>query len=335
MPGEPFFSCLVKTKSSTEELIRQIFALDKKSDTLTIDSLKDKCGNKSDMASWILKLMAQLQKNLKIMDEAISEVDLARQESKKSLKQVSELQQRLLSTELNEEKRNIVLGNVVEQKMESTSKQYSEAMLAGESENKITLSSIRNVVKQVVNTERIDRSKNVIIFGLEETTDGNTAKATEEILESIHLKPKIMSATRFGRTENDKIRPIRVTFEKSDTVHDVLKTSKTLKSTENFRNVYISVDRSAEQQARHKELVKTLNKKISEQPKRKWYIKNNQVRYDDNVEKLEDVTKIHQQSAKEPSPKKVTKPRPPFRRPGPVTARRPAYSPSPTDTDSD
>jgi DNA mismatch repair ATPase MutS len=221
--------------------------------------------------------------------------------------------------------------------MESTIKQYSEALMAGESENKLTLSSIRNVVKQVVNTERIDRSKNVIIFGLEETSDENTVKATEEILESIQLKPKIMSATRFGRTENDKIRPIRVTFEKSDAVHDVLKTSRMLKSTERFRKVYISVDRSAEQQARHKELVKTLNKKISEQPNRKWYIKNNQVRYDDSVnDKLEDVTKIHQHSATEPSPKKVTKHmRPPFRKPGPATARRPAYSSSHTDTDSD
>ena len=89
--------------------MKQIFALDKKSDTLTVDSLKDKCGNKTNMASWIIKLVAQLQKNLKIMDEAFSEVDLARQESKKSLKKVNELQQRLLSTDMNDEKRNVFL----------------------------------------------------------------------------------------------------------------------------------------------------------------------------------------------------------------------------------
>ena len=242
-----------------------------------------------------------------------------------------------MNTETNEEKRNFVLGNVVEQRMQSTFKQYSEVLTAGKTENKLTLSNIRNVVKQVVNTERMDRSKNVIIFGLEETSDENTAKATEEILESIHLKPKIMSANRFGSTENDKIRPIRVTFERSDAVHDVLKTSRTLKSTEKFKNVYISIDRSAEQQARHKELVKTLHKKISEQPNKKWYIKNNEVRYDDCVDMLDDVTLVQQKSATEPTPKKVNKRthRPPFRKPGPVTARRPAYSPTPTDTDSD
>ena len=144
--------------------------------------------------------------------------------------------------------------------------------------NTITLSSIRNVVKQAMNTNGIDRSKNVVIFGLNEVKEENTVKATEKVLESINLKPKITSAIRFGRLQDDKTRPIRVTFEKSEAVHDVLKSSKSLKTNHEFSRVYISVDRSKEQQARHRELVKTLRKLISEQPEKHWYIQNNEIK---------------------------------------------------------
>ena len=325
---EPFFSSLVKTKSASDELIKKIFALDKKAVTLTVDSLKDKAGSKMDMAGWIIKLTSQLQKSVQIMNEAIREVDISRQERSQSLKKVNELQQRLLDRDKRDESHVNIIRNAVKEKMESTMEQYSDVLKAGRPENNITLTSIRNVVKQVIDTNNIDRSKSVIIFGKQELKEENSVKVAEQILESINQKPKIMTATRFGNTQPGKIRPIRVTFNRSETVHEVIKSSKLLKTTQEFRDVYISFDKSAEERKRHNELVKSLREKITEEPNKHWYIKSNQVRCSETSMSSDSVTEIAPKP--EPvytTPEKVLLRKPPFQRPGPAAARKPRWEP--------
>lgn len=279
-------------------------------------NIKSKYKGKPDQASdVIMKSLAmlkdailtiqKLEKQNADLRKDKSTTDIVESFGKKILHYVSENIINENSKSLVSEYQVQALGNVVEQKMESTMKQYSEVLKAADPGNTITLSNIRNIVKQAINTDGIDRSKNVVIFGLEEVNEENTAKAAEKVLESINLKPKITSANRFGRMQENKTRPIRVSFEKSETVHDVLKTSKSLKTTDEFRRVYISVDRSEEQQARHRELVKTLQKKIAEHPNKHWYIKNNQIKCNDADHISEDVSEIIHES----SPYKVNGPR--------------------------
>lgn len=314
MTGQPFFSDLVKTVSSTEELISKVFAIDKKSNILNVDTLKEKAGSKSEMASWIIKLTAQLQKNVTIMEQAISEVDLARQESKSSLKRVNELQKKLLDSDKTQENNIRVMECVVEEKMQSTMKQYSDVIKATASppEPAVTISKIKHAVRQVINTGDLDRSKNVIVFGLQELADENIMQQTENILASINLKPKISSAKRFGRKQDDKPRPVRVTFQTTETVHGVLKFSKSLKSIHDYRNVYISIDRSEEQQARHSQLVKELKKNITESPNKHWYIKNDMVNCSEDTAQITEISQSRKTSDKTPS--KVSNVPPPIAR---------------------
>ena len=279
MSGQPFFSKLVKEMSATEELIGNVFNLDKKATGLTLEGLKEKAGSKSDMASWMLKLTAQLQKNLSILKGAISEVETARNESKDSLKKVCELQNKALNVDRASEQQIHAIGNVVEQKMQSTMMQYSDVLTKEVPvKSVLTISNIKSAVRQVIKTSEIDRSKNVIIFGLEEDTNEDVAEKVQTVLNAVNLKPKVSSTERFGRTQVDKIRPIKVTFETTEAVHEVLKSSKSLKSTPDLKHVFVTADRSEEQQTRHKKLVQQLRDKIREHPNKHWYIKNNSVK---------------------------------------------------------
>ena len=63
----------------------------------------------------------------------------------------------------------------------------------------------------------------------------------------------------------------------------MLKLSKELKSSPLYCKVFISIDRSPEQQENHRELVKKLKKKIETVPSKHWYIKNNKIVCDERV----------------------------------------------------
>ena len=147
----------------------------------------------------------------------------------------------------------------------------------------ISLKSIRTVVKDVFTKTQtqIDRSRNLIVFGLEGEEEENLVIEVSKLLEEINLKPKIEAAIRFPNIKQGKISPIRVTLESKDSVHEVLKLSKQLISSSVYSNVYISIDRSPEQQESHRELVKKLKKNIEEVPGKHWYIKNNKIIYDE------------------------------------------------------
>ena len=140
-------------------------------------------------------------------------------------------------------------------------------------------------------TKDEDRSKNLIFFGLEETNNPENSRIEiEEVINELNLKPRLMNAYRFGKSQEDRPRPIRVNFESIGDVHEVLKCSKNLKSSSDYNHVFVSVDRSPDQQKQHKELVKKLKDKITEQPRKRWYIKNGQILCDDfpvRSEKLE------------------------------------------------
>ena len=61
--------------------------------------------------------------------------------------------------------------------------------------------TLRKVVKSVVQEE--DRSKNVIVFGLQERTGENTELRVEELFQDIGLKPHLQ-AVRVGKVCKEK-----------------------------------------------------------------------------------------------------------------------------------
>ena len=143
-------------------------------------------------------------------------------------------------------------------------KKASSAILAPENLNAI--------VKKVSEVE--DRSKNVILFGLEETENENISANVCEVFKELNEKPKVV-AKRIGKKGGtNTIRPVKVTLTTSGSAHQILKKSSILRTIEKFQKVYICPDRTVEQRAEHKILVLELKNRIIQEPDKHHYIKN-------------------------------------------------------------
>ena len=134
MPGDqPFYSRLVDEYGKTETLLGELFDFDKKEKkSLSIDLLKDKVGTKTDMASWMMKMVKRLQTNLTLLKQSIDEVEVLRKESYEDQKKCVDLQNKLINSDRFNERQVTIFSKVVEEKLESTLvgeiKQYCIAM---------------------------------------------------------------------------------------------------------------------------------------------------------------------------------------------------------------
>ena len=89
--------------------------------------------------------------------------------------------------------------------------------------------------------------------------------------------PRVSEVSRIGKVAEGKVRPIKVTLCSSDAVFNVLGKAGKLMRTEDYKKVYISVDRTFEERAARKQLVEQLKRKRGTQPDQNHVIKNNQI----------------------------------------------------------
>jgi hypothetical protein len=122
-------------------------------------------------------------------------------------------------------------------------KSYSDVVKKSSGES-VTLKKIKTVVKDIVE----DRSRNVIIFGLNESAGENLHAKVKEVFEELDEKP-FFKAERVGNNITD--RPVKATMDSSLVVSNLPKKSKDLKSTD-FSNVCLKPDRTVEQRKKHR-----------------------------------------------------------------------------------
>lgn len=112
--------------------------------------------------------------------------------------------------------------------------------------NDLTPECFESVVREV--RERIKRENNVILYGVPEKDDTNTVSTVAQILHTI--KPidtptvTTQNIVRLGQRDKDvsKSRPVRVTFSNVDEVRFCLRNKHLLKSSPNFKTIYIKND---------------------------------------------------------------------------------------------
>jgi hypothetical protein len=161
---------------------------------------------------------------------------------------------------------------------------YSSALQANSAEPQKPVSTdmIKTVVQTVVQE---DRSKNLIIFGLPEQNNEELNKEVCEVLQTIGEKPRI-EACRIGRQRSEKnIRPVKVTAASSTVISQILAKSRRLRSSEKFKTVFISPDRSPEQRAKQRELVKEIKTLVAKQPDKVHFIRNGTIISTDGTNK--------------------------------------------------
>ena len=168
-------------------------------------------------------------------------------------------------------------NNSQQEKLTDQMKKFSDVVTSVSSvPSQITKSVEKTILSTVKNTEK---EKNVIVFGLKESPEEDLYGLVGDLLLAINVKPKF-EAERIGRGNE---RPIKIVLENKSRVFDVLSAAKKLKGIEEYCNVYISVDRTAEERASRKKLVAEMKEKISQDSGKHYYIRKGKVCYRDRV----------------------------------------------------
>ena len=162
--------------------------------------------------------------------------------------------------------------NTVQTEMKSYSSVVAKNCTAALAPKKIE-AAVRKV------SDKEDRSRNVIIYGVEEDGDEKLNQKIGTILEEIGEKPVLKDFGRIGvkRSDLKTPRPIKFTLSNSDHVNQVLRSARQLHSKEGYRSVYICPDRTVQERRAHKKLIELLKEKRSAEPNRTHIIRNNRV----------------------------------------------------------
>ncbi len=174
----------------------------------------------------------------------------------------------LLTTTVQKEVKSV--QGVVQTEMKSYSSALSKTCAAA-----LAPKNIRAAVKTVSDKE--DRTRNVIIYGVEECSEENLEDEVGKVLATIEEKPVTRDCCRVGIRKPDKKRPIEFTLRSSDMVNQILSKAKLLHTKEGYSNIYISPDRTVEERRAYKKLWEELQSKRKTDSGKVHYIKNNKI----------------------------------------------------------
>ena len=292
---EPFIAKLLTEIEESQKIVGSVFELAKKGSTINTELLEKKGGTKQDLARIIIKFLTQTQKNSTMMRRAVSEIEKRREEARNGNIELMKLQKVLLDCQSAQ-------INTFQQSFDVQLKSYSDALMDNVKEQAVSDSNptenkslIKTVVKSAIEEMKetkyaeLDRSKSLVLFGLEEPEDTNddTQNVVQRLLENIGFEDKQPIVRRLGTKNSEKTRPVRVTLKSSSEVQEILKKKKNLKFTD-FSHVYMAPDRTPDEQKEHARLVKKLKDKIKNMPNKRFYIKNGEIRCDENANKVDD-----------------------------------------------
>ncbi len=152
-------------------------------------------------------------------------------------------------------------------------KSFSDAVTQGCMEN-MTNKSLEAVVKSVVNSD--DQRKRVMIFGLDESENGELCNDVDDMLAVICSRDKatVKDCYRVGKAKQGVPQPVKVHFHSSEAADNVLRNASSLKPTSKYSKVFVSPDLSPEERVVRRKLVNELKEKIKREPQSYHYIRN-------------------------------------------------------------
>ena len=165
-----------------------------------------------------------------------------------------------------------IVKTSISDQFKSYSAAVQENVVVCQSEG-IAPKTLRTVVKSVVREE--DRTRNVIMFGLEETENEDIVACVKDVFMDMDMKPNVQ-VSRIGKAGSK--RPVKVAFSSPSTALQALRQAKQLKDSSKFSKVFIRPDRSVEERIQNKKLVEELHKRRVEQPKKRHFIHGGTVR---------------------------------------------------------
>lgn len=146
---------------------------------------------------------------------------------------------------------------------EECTKSYAAAASA-DSQIVSSNDDIKIAVKEVHKEEaaeekdKLKRSKNIIVHGVEEFTDDQPKKDEEwvkTLTQNLHAKVKIKHMTRLGAKVADKKRPLLVSFDKEEEKESIFGNLHVLKGVNMYKGISICEDLTPDQRKEFKNLV--------------------------------------------------------------------------------
>ena len=240
---------------------------------LTPEVLNKNTVVKAQMAEWLCTAIHLLDHCcLPLMSSARKTIEDLHEEKICDQKEVIELQKRLIS------KNDRELG-LVSQTVEKELKSYSSALQQSCS-TALSPTNIATAVKKIVKEE--DRTKEVVVFGVDEEAGECATTKVAGILEQLEEKPLVTGCRRIGQRANNTKRPIIFSVKSVDIVYQILRKARRLKDIEGFKTIYISPNRTPEERISRQKLVSELKKKRSDDPSARYFIRKGEIVKADN-----------------------------------------------------
>ena len=101
-----------------------------------------------------------------------------------------------------------------------------------------------------------------------------------KLFEELGEKPLNVEATRLGKcgsSGSGKLRPVKVSLSSSTIVQQIIRKARNLRSSEKYKQVYLTPDRTIEERVTQKKLVLDLKKKKTDEPDKRHYLKDGQI----------------------------------------------------------
>ena len=249
---------------------------------ITKERFNSSKNKKEKLSGWLEDTVHIMQRQAQVIETFKEIIHLMKTEAIADKTKVINAQEKLLdcqTEQLNSLKSTV--ESTVQVTVQKEIKSYSEAVAkTGSGTGTIQLQdSLKNVVKNAI--EEDDRSRNLIVFGLDESEDHERidSKISALLLE-IGEKPRV-SASRIGVKKTDTVshhvRPVKVTLTSSTAARQILAKSRQLKLLEKYKSVFICPDRSLEEREARRTLVIELKSAAAKQPDYKHFIKNGKV----------------------------------------------------------
>ena len=236
--------------------------------------------SKEKLAEWLETVCYILDFSLPLLNNAVNTID--RQTERIDELQRGKIDDQQTIIKLHEgisKKRGDELKEVkstVQSTVQSEMQSYA-AIAKKNCPKTLTSKTIEAAVKRVCDQE--DRSKNVIVYGIEETRDEVLQDSVEKILGDIDEKPLVRDCVRVGvkKTGATQARPVKFSLSNSDHVAQVLRSARRLQTIEGYKSVYICPDRTVQERKSYKTLLVKLKERRESEPNRTHYIRINRI----------------------------------------------------------
>ena len=208
----------------------------------------DRNVTKATLSGWLVTALEVLNHTKWNMSRGNEVMHRLKNEKINDLETIIGLQKEVIT------KQNSELSDVVQETLKKEMKSYSDTVKKNFPAPAITPKQIKSVVREAVALE--DRSKNVMIFGLEEEEDEDLGEKITGLLEDLGERPQLVDCKRLGKATTKK--PVKVTLRSPEAARQVLAQSRKLRHVPRRETVYICPDRTPEE----RELYTALNNEM-------------------------------------------------------------------------